>query len=156
MDSKRSADVQMMTPAMPSGISSSRISTVPPLRERRWYHIVTVTETRRCRWCGGSFPVAAGPGRPRVYCRDSHRQRAYEARRLASVHRLGDDDVLLSRRTFQELKDVLYAIEAALQDVDADIAGASSPSEYREALWHLYHAAAEVRSASVEPRAIGS
>jgi hypothetical protein len=100
--------------------------------------------------------VGAGPGRPRVYCRVSHRQRAYEARKLASAHRLGEDDVLLSRASFQELKDVVFAIEAALQDVDRDLASAESPSDYREALWHLYHAAADVRTASLEPRAVAS
>lgn len=50
----------------------------------------------------------------------------------------------------------MFAIEAALQDVDADLASAESPAEYREALWHLYHAAADVRTASLEPRAVGS
>ena len=60
--------------------------------------------------------MGAGPGRPRVYCRDSHRQRAYEARKLASAHRLGEDDVLLSRASFQELKDVVFVIEAGKTD----------------------------------------
>jgi hypothetical protein len=49
----------------------------------------------------------------------------------------------------------LYRIEAALQDVDADLAAGANPDEYRKALWHLYEAAADVRGVSFEPRAIG-
>lgn len=112
--------------------------------------------TARCRWCGSSFVQTPGPGRPRRYCRKSHRQRAYEARRLAAAHRLGPDDVLVSRDAFQGYKDLLFRIEAALQDVDQDLAEGVDPSEYRRALWHLYRAAAEVRVASLEPRAVGS
>lgn len=109
---------------------------------------------RRCRWCGGRFSVAPGPGRPRLYCRRSHRQRAYEARNLAAEHRLTADDVLISRAAFEQMRDLLYRIEAALQDVDADLAGDTPPEEYRQALWHLYQAAADARSFTLEPRAV--
>lgn len=96
-----------------------------------------------------------GPGRPPEYCRRSHRQRAYEARRLARAHALGPDDVLLTRATYQALRDLLYRIEAALADVDTDLGGGADPEEYRRALWHLYRTAADVRSVAVEPKAIG-
>jgi len=122
------------------------------------YHYVTVTylgNARRCRWCGGRFVASAGPGRPQVYCRPSHRQRAYEARRLAAEHRLSEDDVLVSRHSFEQVRDVLYRIESALQDVDADLASGANPDEYRRALWHLYEAAADARVLAFEPKAIG-
>ena len=45
-------------------------------------------EGHRCSWCGRRFEPTPGPGRPRLYCRPSHRQRAYEARSL--VVRLGE------------------------------------------------------------------
>ncbi|MDX1448954.1 MAG: hypothetical protein R3246_07785 [Acidimicrobiia bacterium] len=111
--------------------------------------------SRRCAWCGASFPVPGGPGRPPRFCRRSHRQRAYEARRLAEAHGLGPDDVLISRGAFDELRDLLYRIEAALQDVDTDLAGGADSDEYRQALWHLYRTAAAVRTVSFEPSAIG-
>ena len=38
---------------------------------------------------------APGPGRPRRFCRDGCRQQAYLARKLASSHGLGDDDVIV-------------------------------------------------------------
>ncbi|MFP5332228.1 MAG: hypothetical protein ACLGHX_07725 [Acidimicrobiia bacterium] len=112
-------------------------------------------KNRRCAWCGTSFPIPAGPGRPPRFCRRSHRQRAYEARRLAEAHGLGPDDVLIGRRSFEELRDLLYRIETALQDVDSDLAGGADASEYREALWHLYRTAAAVRTVAFEPTAIG-
>ena len=40
---------------------------------------------RQCRWCAESFAVALRPGRPRLYCRSSCRQRAYERRRGLGV-----------------------------------------------------------------------
>jgi hypothetical protein len=40
---------------------------------------------RQCPWCAENFHVAAGPGRPRLYCRVSCRQRAYERRRGLGV-----------------------------------------------------------------------
>jgi len=74
---------------------------------------------------------------------------------LAQVHRLGDDDVLVSRTAFEAIRDLMYRIEAALQDVDEDLRSGANPDEYRKALWHLYQAAGEVRAVSFEPRAAG-
>ncbi len=91
-----------------------------------------------------------------MYCRQSHRQRAYESRKLAADHQLGSDEVLISRTSFEQLRDLIYRIEAALQDVDTDLASGANPDEYRRALWHLYEAAADTRSFSFEPRAVGS
>lgn len=42
------------------------------------------TETYYCEWCGGSFDHRIGPGPKPRFCRPSHRQRAYEAKRVAS------------------------------------------------------------------------
>jgi hypothetical protein len=90
-----------------------------------------------------------------VYCRPSHRQRAYEARQVAVEHRLSPEDVLIARSSFEAVRDLLYRIEAALQDVDADLAAGAEPDEYRKALWHLYEAAADARAFAFEPRAVG-
>jgi hypothetical protein len=49
---------------------------------------MTTTETPRdadgnplCAWCGGPVPPSLGT-KPRAYCKDGCKQRAYEARRL--------------------------------------------------------------------------
>ena len=41
--------------------------------------------TRACAWCGVEFSAVYRPGRPKVYCRASCRQRAYERRRGLGV-----------------------------------------------------------------------
>lgn len=42
------------------------------------------TETFYCEWCGDPFDHQFGPGPKPRFCRPSHRQRAYEAKRVAS------------------------------------------------------------------------
>ena len=64
--------------------------------------------------------------------------------------------MLLSRSGYVELRDLLYRIEAALQDIDGDIADGADSEAYRQALWHLYRTAAGVRAVSIEPRAVGT
>ena len=90
-----------------------------------------------------------------MYCRRSHRQRAFEARHLAASHGLGGDDVLMSRATLSELRDALYQLEAAMEDVDTDLAEADDPDGLRAALWHMYGAAANLRGVRIEPKAVG-
>lgn len=52
----------------------------PPEPERTVPEGTEVSGTRRCAWCAMEFPVVVRPGRPRVFCRASCRQRAYERR----------------------------------------------------------------------------
>jgi hypothetical protein len=112
--------------------------------------------SRHCAWCGGAFKVARGPGRPQRYCRKSHRQRAYEARREAKRRDLGPDEVLISRRTWEYLRDALYRLEAAGEDVAIDIgAGRPTKTDYVEALGHLSASVRDLQDVVVEPTAIG-
>jgi hypothetical protein len=112
--------------------------------------------TLRCEWCGEEFPARRGPGRPQRYCRRSHRQRAYEARRKADERGIGPDEVLLSRRTWERLRDALYQLEAASEDVAMDLmAGRPTKAEYVEALGHLSAAVRDLQEIAVEPIALG-
>jgi hypothetical protein len=112
-------------------------------------------EGERCLWCGRRFEPTPGPGRPRRYCRPAHRQRAYEARTLAKTHSLTEDQVLMSVERIDRIRDLLYRIETAMDDVDTDLADDDSVSGTRQALWHLYRACAEARTISLEPLARG-
>jgi len=112
-------------------------------------------EESRCLWCGRRFEATPGPGRPRRYCRPSHRQRAYEARNLAATHALRPDQVLMSRERLEVIRDLMYRIESAMDDVDTDLGSDASVDGTRQALWHLYRACAEVRTISLEPLALG-
>jgi len=96
----------------------------------------------------------SGVGRPSVYCRPSHRQRAYEARKEAARRGIGPDEVLLSRIAWERLRDALYRLEAAAEDVAHDLAaGRTTKADYVEAIAHLTEAVRELQEISVEPSA---
>ena len=108
-----------------------------------------------CAWCGGAIDASSGPGRPARYCRRSHRQRAYEARREAERRGLAPDEVVLNRHTGERLRDALYRLEAAATDVALDIgSGRGTKADYIEALGHLTAAVRDLQEVAVEPPAI--
>jgi len=107
----------------------------------------------RCRWCGRAFVVHMGRGRPRLYCRQSCRQQAHLARKLASTHGLGDDDLIVSRTALDDLQSRLYCLQAALEDVDRDLAESDDPADLAEAMRWLLENARPLAEVWIEPRA---
>jgi hypothetical protein len=93
----------------------------------------------------------SGLGRPRKYCRRSHRQRAYEARLLAERMGLDGGEALVSATALRAVNDRIYILETALSDVERDL---RLESDHRAAFTHLYAAAAQLRGATLEPSAI--
>ena len=83
----------------------------------------------RCAWCGGVLPTRQGLGRPCVYCKQGCRQQAHIARKLAAARGLGPDEVLISRAALEELHGLLYGLQAALEDVDGDLASFTDAGE---------------------------
>ncbi len=49
------------------------------------------------------------------------------------------------------MHDRLYLLEAALEDVESDLAEKTGPTAYREAFDHLYEAAKDLVGMVVEP-----
>ncbi len=98
--------------------------------------------------------VGTGPGRPRRYCRRSHRQRAFEARRLGRRMGLSSGEAVVNGDALEHLRDSIYVLEAALDDVEADLRGRPPLEEYRRAFQHLYAAAAPLRDGWIEPVAV--
>jgi len=96
--------------------------------------------------------VPTHQGRPPKYCRRSHRQRAFEARCLAARVRLDSGDALVSAVALRRLRDRLYELEAALDEVEA-MGAQADDIDYRRAFQHLYGAAAGLRNACVDPTA---
>ncbi|QYG92942.1 hypothetical protein HC251_11210 [Iamia sp. SCSIO 61187] len=110
----------------------------------------------RCRWCGRRLPDRARTGRPRRYCRPGCRQQAHMARKLAAVHGLGDDDVIVARQAVEELQGALYCLQAAIEDADADLADAGDdPAELRRAIAWLLDNARPAAALWIEPRTGG-
>ena len=95
--------------------------------------------TRRCRWCGRGFEVQPGPGRPRLFCRQGCRQADYIARQRVAEAGLSEAELIVTRAALDDLRDRLYVLEAAVEDVDRDLATAGEdPEEVRRALdWLL-------------------
>ena len=112
-----------------------------------------VVPVPRCRWCGRRFEPTPGRGRPRQYCRQGCRQQAHLARKLAASHGLGAEDVIVARADLEELQGALYCLQAALEDVDRDLAGASTPTDVEDALRWLIDNARPVAQCWIEPQA---
>lgn len=68
---------------------------------------------------------------------------------------LAQDEVLVSRRAWDQLRDALYRLQAASEDVAMDVMqGKPTKAEYVEALAHLSAAVRELQDVSVEPLAV--
>lgn len=74
------------------------------------------------------------------------------ARKFAEAHGLGDDDVIVSRTSLEELQSALYCLEAALEDVRRDLAASNTDQDVREAFEWLCENAEPVARIWVEPR----
>ena len=122
------------------------------------YCCVTVTKqplVSTCGWCGRVLAKSGGPGRPRRYCRRSHRQRAYEARRLAVRMGLEGGEALVDADQLRSQRDLLWILESALEDVEHDVDEAGNDlEEFRRAFRHLYEAASQLRGRAIEPKAV--
>jgi hypothetical protein len=101
----------------------------------------------RCRWCGRPLVVPAGPGRPPRYCRPSHRQRDYEARRRSAELGLSEAELVITRDELHQLQDQVYMLECAIEDAERDRAEDDSADTVRRALdWVLDAARPLLRS----------
>lgn len=97
--------------------------------------------TQRCRWCGRGLELRAGPGRPREFCKASCRQADYVARRRRVELGISESELVITRQALDELRDRLYVLEAAIDDVDQDLVDATSEQDLRDALAWLLAAA---------------
>jgi len=75
------------------------------------------------------------------------------ARRFAEAHGLGDGDVIVERQRLEELQGALYCLQAAIEDVESDIAGTPSAREVASALDWLLDNARPVAALWIEPKA---
>jgi hypothetical protein len=74
-----------------------------------------------CRWCGRKFPVAARVGRPRLYCKQSCRQRDYEARQRSVELGLGEHELVVTRQELESIRDRLFVLERTVEDAEVDL-----------------------------------
>jgi hypothetical protein len=108
-------------------------------------------EADRCGWCRRPLARRTGAGRPRLFCSPSHRQRAYEARRRADELHVPQDQCIVSAADLGRLHDRLYRLEAAVEDVQADLEASHGGPAYRQAYEHLMDAVGDLVGTVIEP-----
>jgi len=98
-------------------------------------------ERERCRWCGRGLPDRSGPGRPRWFCRQACRQASYVAGRRRDELGLTEAELIVTRQALEDLRDRLYVLEAAVEDVERDLAEEQTEQSLRDAVAWLLSAA---------------
>ncbi|MGE0219959.1 MAG: hypothetical protein AB7F42_09100 [Mycolicibacterium sp.] len=104
----------------------------PPGTSRRRPHA--------CRWCGREV-ADSGLGRRRQYCRQSCRQRAYEQRAQIKGTAVPPDAVVLSADEAAELKDRVYQVRCAAEDIATALEEGAEADELRDLCASLMAAA---------------
>ncbi|AUS80688.1 hypothetical protein C1701_22715 [Actinoalloteichus sp. AHMU CJ021] len=88
-------------------------------------------EPRHCGWCGRSLEPAGRTGRPRRYCGQACRQRAYERRSAVQRGRLPEDSVVLSAEEVADLQDRIFQLRCAAEDVATGVEDGADLGELR-------------------------
>jgi hypothetical protein len=94
-------------------------------------------EHRRCGWCRRVLPQQGSVGRPRMYCGQGCRQRAYEQRSAIGKAGLSGDVVLVTRSELDGLQDRLYQLRCALEDVQTLLTEKPTKAELERSLADL-------------------
>jgi hypothetical protein len=94
-------------------------------------------EERRCGWCRSVLPAQESVGRPRLYCGQACRQRAYEQRSATAKAGLSADVVLVTRAELDGLQDRLYQLRCAIEDVQTLLTEKPTKAELERSLAEL-------------------
>jgi len=110
---------------------------------------------RRCGWCRRVLPQAGSVGRPRLYCGQACRQRAYEQRAATAKAGLSDDVVLVRRTELDGLQDRLYQLRCAIEDVQTLLGERHTKAELERSLQDLVRSTGRLDRLWVSERAAG-
>ncbi|MGR7027330.1 hypothetical protein [Geodermatophilus sp. URMC 62] len=108
---------------------------------------------RRCGWCRRVLPRAGSVGRPRMYCGQACRQRAYEQRNATARAGLPGDAVLVTRAELDGLQDRLYQLRCAIEDVQTLLSERHTKAELERSLADLVHSTGRLDRLWVTERA---
>ncbi|GAA0204818.1 hypothetical protein GCM10009537_06540 [Corynebacterium riegelii] len=84
-----------------------------------------------CQWCGKELAPQEGRGRKRKYCSPSCKQRAYEQRHNIAGTAVAEGSVVLRPERVGELRDELYALKCAAEDIATAAAEGAKADEIR-------------------------
>lgn len=82
------------------------------------------TDTPTCQYCGKEIQLTLGRGRPRKYCSDSCKQRAYELR-----HPAPSGATTARRVNGDTLRDKLFELRCAAEDIATATNEGADPDE---------------------------
>lgn len=105
----------------------------------------------RCGWCGEAF-VQHPKGRPRRWCKQSCRQRAFEARKYSEKLGVDDTALMVDREQYELLLDRRYEVLMAARDIRKDQQGDRTGLPVEQLDWLLSHVD-RLLAVSVEPKA---
>jgi hypothetical protein len=108
---------------------------------------------RRCGWCRRVLPQQGSVGRPRQYCGQACRQRAYEQRSATAKAGLSGDVVLVTRAELDGLQDRLYQLRCALEDVQTMLTERPTKAELERSLADLVRSTGRLDRLWVSERA---
>lgn len=113
-----------------------------------------MTKQQRCGWCGGALPAATGLGRPRRYCGQPCRQRAYEHRQQATRAGLDTDAVIVSAAELDHLQDRLFQLRCAVQDVETALCEEATTDELHGVVGNLTDSIGGLDRLWINPRVL--
>ncbi|MEJ5927315.1 hypothetical protein WG915_01630 [Corynebacterium sp. H128] len=92
---------------------------------------VDSTKEVTCAWCGKQID-ASGRGRPKKYCGQSCRQRAYEQRSNVAGTSIPAEAVILRPEKVSQLKDSLFELRCSAEDIATAASEGATGEELRE------------------------
>lgn len=103
----------------------------------------------RCGWCRHPLAPATGPGRPKKFCSQKCRQWDWVSRQRATELELSENELVVARGELDNLKDLIFVLQCAVNDVTADlVSGRHTKESLRELTEWLLEAAEPVTTAS--------
>ena len=104
---------------------------------------VTTADALKCRWCRSPLAPTSGAGRRREFCSQACRQWDWVARQRASELALSEDELVITRTERDKLRDQIFVLRCAVQDVEQDLDPSIDPTtrDYKAALSWLLDAA---------------
>ena len=107
----------------------------------------------RCSWCRMPMQRTVGAGRPRRFCSQSCRQWDWVARQRASELALSEDELVMTRSQLDALRDQIYVLQCAINDVEHDLDPNIDPTsrDFKAALVWLLAAAKPLTEDQLTP-----
>jgi hypothetical protein len=101
------------------------------------------------------LPEQGSVGRPRMYCGQACRQRAYEQRSATAKAGLSGDVVLVTRAELDGLQDRLYQLRCAIEDVQTLLTERPTKAELERSLEDLVRSTGRLDRLWLNGRAAG-